>query len=109
METIARTAAWESVPAGAAVMRKSDPGDRFYVLESGAMRMTRGGRHLRDFDAVIEGFGEIALPRDVPRTATVTALRNSVLLVLSHQAFLGAVTGHSVVAAEASRMAEARM
>ncbi len=109
METIARTAAWESVPAGAAVIREGDPGDRFYVLESGAMRVTRGGRHLRDFAAVGEGFGEIALLRDVPRTATVTALRDSVLLVLSRQAFLAAVTGHSVVAAEASRMAEARM
>ena len=73
------------------------------------MRVTRGGRPLRDLEAIGDGFGEIALLRDLPRTATVTALRESVVLILDREAFLGAVTGHPVVAAEAGRVVEARL
>ena len=109
MEVLGRAAAWTTVPAGAVVIREGDPGDRFYVLEAGAMRVTRGGRPLRDLEAIGDGFGEIALLRDLPRTATVTALRESVVLVLDREAFLGAVTGHPVVAAEAGRVVEKRL
>jgi CRP-like cAMP-binding protein len=38
--------------------------------------------------------GEIALLRDVPRTATVTAAEGSVLLMIHRQAFLEMVAGH---------------
>ena len=75
MEALARAAAWETVAAGVRVIGEDEPGDRYYILESGAMRVTRGERHLRDIDTPGEGFGEVALLRDVPRTATVTALR----------------------------------
>jgi hypothetical protein len=64
---------------------------------------------MRDFDAIGEGFGEIALLRDVPRTATVTALAESTLLVLGRDAFLAAVTGHPAAAAEADRVVAARL
>ena len=109
IEALARAATWTTVRAGSVVIREGEPGDRFYVLASGAMRVTRADRHLRDYHTVGEGFGEIALLRDVPRTATVTALAESTLLVLRRDAFLAAVTGHPAAAAEADRVVAAHL
>ncbi len=41
-----------------------------------------------------EYFGEIGLLRDIARTATVTAVEESVLRTLTREDFLRAVTGH---------------
>lgn len=47
--------------------------------------------------------------RDVPRTATVTALTNCSLYALGKEEFLGAVTGHPRAVAETERIVEARL
>ena len=54
-------------------------------------------------------FGEIALLRDVPRTATVVADEESVLLFLEREAFLAAVTGDSEVAGRADDLVARRI
>ena len=86
---------------GQSIIRQGEAGDDYFVIASGVaevLREERGVSLLRDGD----GFGEIALLRDRPRTATVTALEAVEGYSLPRHVFLEAVTGNpaSVDAAE---------
>jgi MFS family permease len=107
LEAIARRAAWLTVAPGTVVIAEGDVGDRYYVLSSGALRVEREGRHLRDLTEAGDGFGEIALLRNVPRTATVIAIVESVVLTVDRASFLAAVTGHPNVSARADAVVTA--
>ncbi len=93
LETVARRVRWLAVDPGTAVITEGEAGDAYYVIEHGRFRVDQGGTMLRILDQPVQGFGEIALIRDVPRTATVTAETPSVLLVVSRADFLAAVSG----------------
>lgn len=80
------------VPAGGVVIREGEPGDRFYVVREGTLAVAKRGAKVAELGPG-DFFGEIALLRDVPRTATVTALGHVDLLALERDVFLGAVTG----------------
>jgi MFS family permease len=96
-----------SVSAGEVVIRAGDAGDRFYIVGNGELDVDAGGRHVIVQHA--DSFGEIALLRNVPRTATVTACVDSQLYALRRDDFLAAVTGHSAAHAAAQEVAEARL
>lgn len=93
LETLARHVRWLAVDPGTAVIVEGDVGDAYYVIERGRFRVDRGGVTLRTMDRPVDGFGEIALLRDTPRTASVTAEEPSVVLVVARHDFLAAVLG----------------
>jgi MFS family permease len=82
----------ESAP-GEEVITQGDPGDRFYLIEEGQVEVLEDGV-FRRHEGPGECFGEIALLRDVPRTATVRTTKATTLLALERDQFITAVTGH---------------
>ena len=70
-----RGSSWRTsaITAGAEVVRQGEPGDRFFIVETGRLEALVDGVPDQASSARADSFGEIALLRDVPRTATVRA------------------------------------
>jgi MFS family permease len=81
-----------SVPAGTRLFQQGDPGDRFYIIATGEADVSVDGQHKTLGSG--DYFGEIALLRDLPRTATVTAQTDLELYALGREEFVAAVAGH---------------
>jgi MFS family permease len=95
VESLARALVRVEVPAGRVFLREGDESDRFYVIETGMVEVTAAdGRVLRR-EGPGDFFGEIGLLRDVPRTATITAVADTTLQALGREEFLEAVTGQA--------------
>jgi MFS family permease len=94
--------------AGEEIIRLGDHGDRFYLVKSGEVEVL-----LDDQPPRREGpgsyFGEIALLRDVPRTATVRAATDVELFALDRDHFIPAVTGHAASAEAAESVIGTRL
>ena len=71
---------------------QGERGDTFYVVVGGLLEVSSDGRRLGTLGPG-DFFGEIALLRDVPRTATVSAATDSAVLVIRRMDFLSAVLG----------------
>jgi len=108
LEGLARGLAELQAPAGTVVVREGEPGDRFYVVAEGELDVSARGRELRTIGRG-DGFGEIALLENVPRTATVTALTDSRLYALDKPSFLASVSSHPRAAGEADRLVRERL
>jgi MFS family permease len=93
LEHLATTLRPLRVEAGATVVREGEAGDRFYVIGSGRVDVSAEGRPRRALGPG-DYFGEIALLRQVPRTATVVASEDVELFTLERDEFVAAVTGH---------------
>jgi len=93
---------------GTEIVRQGDHGDRFYVIDSGEVDVSVNGEDAGTMGAG-DHFGEIALLRDVPRTATVTAKSEVSLHALERDEFLSAVTGHPASAEAADAVVASRL
>lgn len=108
LESLARALAPHWVRAGVEVIREGDEGDLFFVIADGEVEIMRDGRAVASRRRG-EGFGEIALMYDVPRTATVTSKRDTQLYSLERETFLLAVTGHATAQRAAQDLSAARL
>ena len=75
------------VGAGEVVFSQGDQGDGFYVVEEGELEIVRDGQVVHRPTAG-GYFGEIALLRAVPRTATIRATTDVRLLRLDGETFV---------------------
>jgi MFS family permease len=107
IEYLARRLERRYVAAGETVMRRGEPGEAFYAIADGTMEVLLDGDR-RELGPG-EFFGEIALLRDAPRTATVVAKTNAELLGLSRDDFVNAVTGHAGASAVAEMFVRGRL
>lgn len=108
LERLARNSVPIQVAAGGVVIREGDVGDRVFVIAEGETEVTAAGRHVARLGP--GGYvGEIALLRDVPRTATVTAATDVRFLCLERDVFLRTMTGHEPAHAAADSAAETRL
>lgn len=83
-------------PANSPLVREGRPGDAFYVILSGSARVELPGRQVPleagDF------FGEMALLDGKPRSATVTAVTEVLVLMISRTKFVGLLEAEPKVA-----------
>ena len=91
----------ESVTAGQSIIREGEVGEKFYLIRQGAVRVIRGNEQ-RELAVLREGdfFGEMALLTGQPRNASVEAVTDSLLYVLSQEQFRKAIAQQASFEAE---------
>jgi MFS family permease len=102
LEYLAGRLVRKHVGAGETILTQGERGDAFFVIADGTVEVEPVEGAARRLGPG-ESFGEIALLRDVPRTATVVATTDVELLELAGEEFVAAVSGN----AEALRAADA--
>jgi len=96
-----------TIAPGQTLFEAGDHGDRFYLLHEGSLEIVLPGEtKIEEPPAYV---GEIALLRDIPRTATVRARSAATLWALERSDFLDAVTGHARSRASADEVTVARL
>ena len=93
IEYLATQAVERRVEPGVVLCQQGEPGDEFFVIAEGHAEVLGDGALLRTVGPG-DGFGEIALLEDVPRTATVRAADDLLVLEIDRDAFLDVVGGH---------------
>jgi MFS family permease len=108
LESLARALIPEDMAPGVEVVSQGDEGDRFYVIADGEVDVIADGVHLATLRRG-DGFGEIALMYDVPRTATVRTQNAVRLYALEREDFIVALTGHLPAQTLAQGLASERL
>ena len=113
LEAVARALQRRDLAPGTALITQGETGDFYYVIGSGEVHVTREDQSLghRSLGHRVrgDGVGEVALLRDVPRTATVTAATPVVAYELDRESFLTAITGDYIAREAAHVIVEERL
>jgi predicted MFS family arabinose efflux permease len=108
VEHLATRLQQEDFPAGTVVIREGEEGSVYYLIVEGEAVASVDGRTLRTMGPG-DGFGEIALLRDVPRTATVVAGGALRTATLQRAEFLSALSANADSASAADALVRGRM
>ena len=108
IEGLARSLVPVTAAAGDVIIRQGEEGDRYYAIAEGEVEVLVDGVRVNTL-ARGDGFGEIALLHEVPRTATVSALTAANLYALDREPFLEVLTGHPAAHSAATAVAGERM
>jgi MFS family permease len=108
LERLAAGATSVSVGADQVVVSRGEVGNHFYAIASGKAAVELEDGTTRELGPG-DFFGEIALLRDVPRTATVRAIEPLRVYAIERDEFLAAVTGHAPTFASAESVVISRL
>ncbi len=90
----------EKIKQGTVIFRQGDEGNLFYIIQEGKIHLERFENSLKTLDIILTPgnfFGEMALVRNIPRTATAEALTDALLFSLDKESFY-AIIGNSIFA-----------
>ena len=96
----ARNATSVHFEPGTYLMTEGEPGERYLAIASGAAEVLQRGTAISTVTDG-DGVGEIALLRNIPRTASVRAATTVHAIAVDKASFLIAVTGHPATVAVA--------
>ena len=102
----------DKLDRGDVLFNEGDPGDRFYIVESGELIVanTHGDRMVEIARCKTgEYVGEIALIQNIPRTATVTAAEDTVVWSLTGEDFLDLTSGYKTLGRVVSHTSSRRL
>jgi uncharacterized protein YhbP (UPF0306 family) len=98
--------------AGEVIAREGAPADKFFIVVEGELEVVRGGQGAAEVESRLgpgDLFGEIAIMRDRPRTATVRATAPTTLLAMEHDTFRDLVAQALGTTAEFDQVIRARL
>jgi len=107
LDSVATRLATVDVGTGEVIMSEGEPGDRYVLIAEGTVTISRAGRVVATLGGG-DGFGEIALVRDSPRTATAVAATAVSARTLGREAFLAALGCDPRAQAAAEAVADSR-
>ena len=91
----------QTIDPGKVVFREGEPGEHMYIIQSGAVRISRNvGGHEHELAVLEKGdfFGEMAIVSRINRTATATAVGTTQLLAFDRMGFLGMIEKNAKIA-----------
>ena len=109
LAAVARGAEFLQRPAGSEVFKKGDPGESFFVVLTGEVRLMGEGGQLVGTVGTGGFFGELALLTGEPRMATAVTGSACELAVVGREDFRSVVMANPAVALEMSRILGQRL
>jgi CRP-like cAMP-binding protein len=108
LEQLATSLVPVTYDVGSPIITQGEPGDCYYLVASGRVGIDHDG-HRETTLGPGDGFGEIALLRDRPRTASVVAIEPVTGYRLPREAFLEGVTGSATSVTAADELMDRRL